>query len=220
MIQGSNTVQLRPPERKIIVFHRREILHARLLCSSCKMYDSYLNQMIQYCTKLADPRFVIYWGTSISFSLSPRNILTEWTTESEAHFLVGNRWVTGRIWSRRRLQRSRGRRGMRRTCFCQDWRETRSIWSQLKALTASVMGHQAQLSGSDPRKMVSAGLTHLWRTNRYKYKNQNYQQKHLHFVCFFIHFFFKVLVSMLSIATGLQLFKDIISRLNNYANSF
>lgn len=70
--------------RKIIVFHRREILHARLLCSSCKMYDSYLNQMTQYYIKLA-------------------TLILSFIEATRSHFLYHYKnleWMNSRKWSK------------------------------------------------------------------------------------------------------------------------
>lgn len=100
--------------------------------------------------------FVIYWGNSVSFSLSQQKILNEWLAESQADCLIGNRWAPGRTWSRKRWGRRRGRRGMRRPCCWQGWMEAHSIWSLWRDSTALVKDQPAHPSRLALRKMVSS----------------------------------------------------------------
>lgn len=100
--------------------------------------------------------FFIYWGNSVSFSFSLQKIISEWKTEGEADCLVGNRWASGRTWSRRKWGRRRGRRGMRRPCCWRGWRETRSIWSLWRDSTVPVKDQPAHPSRLALRKMVSS----------------------------------------------------------------
>lgn len=144
-----------PSEKDRIVFHHREILHARLLCSSCNMYDSYLNQMTQYHVKLASLTLSFIEATQSHFHYK-KSWMNKWKAESEADCLVGNRWAFGRTWSRRRRGRRRGRQGMRRPCCWRGWTETRSIWSLWRDSTVSVKDQPAHPSRSALRKMVSS----------------------------------------------------------------
>ncbi len=155
IILCSEITQLCLKER-LIVFHHREILHARLLCASCKMYDGYLNQITQYHMKLTTLTLSFTEATQSHFLYHNKKILNEWKAERQSDCLVGNRWAPGRTWSRRRWERRRGRRGMRRPCCWQGWMETHSIWSLWRDSTASVKDQPAHPSRLTLRKMVSS----------------------------------------------------------------
>lgn len=156
IILCSEITQLCPPVRKIIVFHhiRRYYMLAIMLFMQNVWRLFKPNHTISH--EIDNSHFVIYWGNSVSFSLSQQKILNEWKAERQSDCLVGNRWAPGRTWSRRRWGRRRGQRGMRRPCCWQGWMETHSIWSLWRDSTVSVKDQPAHPSRLALRKMVSS----------------------------------------------------------------